>query len=213
MSSSASSAPAAAAGGGGAGGDLAKGGKPKVVKDKARTEFEALMASRLEEIRSSRAAFRPEDRYVGAQVILSIEGNGYMTREGTFSDKKPGKSKGKSSHHYDERSFLEQFYITVGYGPGFERTKLVCVSNPVFFRAGEGPGTKKPKILGGHDSVLKIGDFVFTRQAEGAATCTVSAGVGRWSAMEQNTITYSDLFAVLPKADAGDWIREGFLRM
>lgn len=210
-----SSAPAAAAGGApaAAGGDLAKGGKPKVQHDKARGEFLALMAERLEEIRHSRDEWREDQRYVGAQVILSIEGLGYQTRDGTFSEKKPGKTTGKSATHYDERSFLQQFYITVGMGPGFARTRLVCVSDPRFFRAGEGPGSKKPKILGGHDPVLKVGDFVFTRQAEGAATHSVAAGVGRWSAIEQSTVSYSDLYAVLPKADAREWISSGFLRM
>jgi hypothetical protein len=200
--------PAEAAGGAG-GGSLAKGGKPKVQHDKARSAFTELMSSRMEELIASRAAYRPEDRSFAACIVLSVEGNGYQARDGSFSAKKPGKSTGKSSHHYDERSFLEQFYITVGYGPGFERSMLVCVSNPAFFKDGEGPGSKRPKILGGHDPVIKPGDFVFLREASGSATVTTAAGIGRWSAMEQTSITYNDLFAVLPKEDLKEWVAKG----
>jgi hypothetical protein len=207
-----SSTPSAAdAAGGAGGGGLSKGGKPKVQHDKARSAFTELMSSRLEELIASRAAYsRPEDRAFGACVVLSIEGNGYQAPDGSFSAKKPGKTKGKSSHHYDERSFLEQFYVTVGHGPGFERTSLCCVSNPVFFKDGEGPGTKKPKILGGHDPIIKPGDFVFMREASGSATVTTVAGSGRWSGCtEQSAIRYCDLFAVLPKEDLKEWTAKG----
>lgn len=202
--------PADAAGGAGGGGSLVKGGKPKVQHDKARSAFTELMSSRMEELIASRASYRPEDRSFGACVVLSVEGNGYQAPDGSFSTKKPGKTKGKSSHHYDERSFLEQFYITVGFGPGFARTSLVCVSNPAFFKDGEGPGTKKPKILGGHDPVIKPGDFVFMREATGSATVTTACGGGRYTGCtEQSSITYRDLFAVLPKEDVKEWMAKG----
>ena len=200
-----SSAPAASPAGGGGGGSLAKGGKPVVAHDKARSALTELMSSRLEEIIAARSAFREDQRACAAEVILSIDGLGYKARDGSFSKKKPEKSKGKSSHHFDDRSFLEQFYITVGCGPGFARTRLVCVSNPAFFK-----DVAKGKLLGGHDPVIKPGDYVFTKEAEGQATCTVVSGSGRYSGvMEQTSIVYSDLHAVIPKADVKEWIAKG----
>jgi hypothetical protein len=198
----------------GAAGALGKGGKPVMVKDKARAEFLAVMAARLDEIRHSRDAYRPEDQHVGAEVILSIEGMGFQdptTRE--FTTKKPGATKGKSAHHYSAASFVEQFYITVGSGPGFAHHRLVVVSNPIFFKDGDA-STKKAKILGGHDPILKVGDFVFTKSNEGGATYASSTGSGRFSGVtEYLAMTYSDLYAVLPKADATEWIKSGFMLM
>ena len=176
-----------------------------VAHDKARSALAELMTSRVEEIIAARAVYREDQRAVTAQVILSIDGLGYKTREGTFSTKKPAKSKGKSSHHYDDRSFVEQFYITVGCGAGFAHTRMVCVSNPVFFK-----DVSKGKLLGGHDPVLKPGDYVFTKEAEGSATCTVITGSGRFTGVQQQqAITYSDLHAVIPKDQVKDWIAKG----
>jgi hypothetical protein len=197
-----------------AAGELGKGGKPVVVKDKARAEFLAVMAARLDEIRHSRDSYRPEDQHLPAEVILSIEGIGYMDPlTGQFSEKKPAATKGKSASHYSAASFIPQFFITTGFGPGFAHTRAVVVSNPIFFRPGEGPGSKKPKILGGHDPVFKVGDFVFMRSGEGTASYTTSVGVGRWSATETSAVRYTDLYAVLPKAEAVPWIKERFLVM
>lgn len=207
MSSAPAPSPAAAAAGGGAGGggSLAKGGKPVVAHDKARSALAELMTSHVEEIIAARAGYHEDQSAVSAQVILSIDGLGYKAPDGSFSKKKPGKTKGKSSYHFDERSFLEQFYITVGCGAGFAKTRLVCVSNPVFFK-----DVSKGKLLGGHDPVLKPGDYVFTKEAQGAATCTVISGAGRYSGIcEQNAITYSDLYAVIPKEQVKDWIAKG----
>ena len=212
MSSSAD----AAGGTSGAAGELGKGGKPIVVKDKARAEFLALMAARLDYVRHSRDKYRPEDQHLTAEVILSIDGIGYVepyTHQ--FTEKKPAATKGKSSSHFSAASFIPQFFITTGSGPGFAITRAVVVSNPIFFKDGDAT-SKKAKILGGHDPVFKVGDFIFVQSAEGAAKYTTFAGRG---ATQTHTMSYLDLYAVLPKAEAGDWIRPqadgtpGFLRM
>lgn len=191
-------------------GALGKGGKPIVVKDKARAEFLAEMARRLDYVRHSRDAYRPEDQHLIAEVILSIDGMGYVDPfTSQFTEKKPAATKGKSATHFSAASFIPQFFITVGFGPGFARTRAVVVSNPIFFKDGDAT-SKKAKILGGHDPVLKVGDFVFVQDAEGTASYTTFAGRG---ATETHAVSYIDLFAVLPKAEAGDWITSRFLRM
>lgn len=207
-----------AAGGtsGAAAGELGKGGKPIAVKDKARAEFLALMADRLTRLRHSRDKYRPEDQHLTAEVILSVDGMGYVDPlTSQFTDKKPAATKGKSASHFSAASFIPQFFITTGFGPGFAHTRAVVVSNPIFFKDGDST-SKKAKILGGHDPVFKVGDFVFLQSAEGTASYTTFAGRG---ATETHAVSYLDLYAVLPKAEAGDWIRPqadgspGFLRM
>jgi hypothetical protein len=193
-----------------AAGALGKGGKPVVEKDKARAVFLATMAARLDDVRHSRDKYRPEDQHLTAEVILSVDGMGYVDPlTGQFTEKKPAATKGKSASHYSAASFIPQFFITTGFGPGFARTRAVVVSNPIFFAGGDAT-SKKAKILGGHDPIFKVGDFVFLQGAEGTATYTTSAGRG---ARETHAVHYLDLFAVLPKAEAGDWITSRFLRM
>jgi hypothetical protein len=181
------SAPTAAAAG--------KGGKPKPGRP-AKEVLDELMAERRAEIR----ALGPSP----AMVILSIDGLGYKAADGQFSEKKPAKTKGKASVHMGSESFLQQFYITVGFGKGFSGSRLVAVSNPAFFKGGD---VGRGKII---DGVLNVGDYVLTRAAEGLATMKVAMSHGASSTM---AVEYQDLYAVIPKAEVPDWIRSGSLYM
>lgn len=182
--------------------ELGKGGKPKVHHDKSKTAVMELMSSRLEEIRRNAEAYPTR-----AYVVLSIDGLGYKDNDDSFTTKKPATLKGKAySIHAD---FREQFWITVGTGPEFSQRFLVCVSNPVFFKDGDAT-SKKAKLLGGHDPILKVGDYVFMREAQGQATFLSAAGRGFTETRHE---TYYDLYAILPKQDAREWIASGLLRM
>lgn len=175
---------------------LGKGGKAKAGRP-AKEVLEELMATRLAELK---AQSTPHP----AKVILSIDGMGYQGIDGQFTDKKPGKTKGKSAHHYSEGSFREQFYITIGFGRGFSGSRVVVVASPSFFKGGD---VSKGKLI---DGVINVGDYVFTKEAEGAATVSVAMSHGASSDL---TVGYQDLYAVLHKPDVPAWVAEGKLYM
>lgn len=179
---------------------LGKGGKAKAGRP-AKEVLDEIMAARLAELKAFPSPHQ-------AKVILSIDGMGFQGPDGQFTDKKPGKTKGKSSHHFSDKSFIAQFYITVGFGKGFASTMLVAVANPVFFKGGD---VGKGKII---DGAFNVGDYVFTREAEGTASVDVVSGMGRFSGVvEQHAIRYQDLYAVLHKPDVPGWVAEGKLYM
>ena len=184
---------------GGAPGALGKGGKPKPGRP-AKEVLDELMAERRGAIRAAGP--------MPAKVILTIDGVGFQGPDGQFTKEKPGKTKGKSSHHFSDKSFIAQFYITVGFGKDFAGRELVAVANPAFFKGGD---VGKGKII---DGAFNVGDYVFTREAEGSATVDVFSGTGRFSGViEQHAIRYSDLYAVLPKAQLPDWVHSRALYM
>lgn len=182
--------------------DLGKGGKPKVQHDKAKAAALELMASRLAQLRRSAEEY-PQRAY----VVLSIDGLGYKDNDGTFTTKKPSMLKGRAGSYHGD--FREQFWITVGTGEGFSQRTLVCISNPVFFKDGD-TSSKKSKLVGGHDPIVNVGDYVFLEQAAGLACYETGAGRG---CLESRPEVYSDLYAVLPKKEAREWIKAGLLRM
>ena len=179
---------------------LGKGGKAKAGRP-AKEVLDEIMATRLAELKAIPTSHQ-------AKVILSIDGLGYQAVDGSFTDKKPGKTKGKGSHHYSDKSFIAQFYITVGFGKDFASMQLVAVANPIFFKGGD---VGKGKIV---DGAFNVGDYVFTKEAEGTASVDVVSGMGRFAGViEHHAIRYQDLYAVLHKPDVPGWVAEGKLYM
>lgn len=190
---------------------IAKGGKPKVQHNRAREIAVAHSAAFLSEKKTYLEADPSGDSYVTAHTVLAINGWGYVSKEGVFTEVKPEKTKGKSAQFHDD--YRPQFYITVGWGRGkdgqaFGNTVMVCVSNPIFFKDGNA-SSADAKLVGGHDPILKVGDYVFYDMKEGLATYTQTSGFWRGSAcLERSKEKYLDLIAILPREEARkDWIR------
>lgn len=196
-----------------AGGLLGKGGKVKVEHDKSRAAAVAVSEAYLEKLKKSHLTHAT---YSVAQLVLEVNGIGYIGGDGKFSEAHPEATSKhvKTATRTSADTYRPQFIITVGFGPGFSKQMCVVVSNPVFFKGGDAT-SERAKLVGGHSPILVPQQtYVFSAPREGAATYT--AAMGFRGETNQQSVVYNDMVAFLSREEAkedGGWIKSKLLRM